>query len=117
MAPGRTPHHLWARNEARCSCYGAVVITRNTFDVARGFDCPAGDARRSYAMGCKRASLQTPFAQVNRTSALAAEVLLLIRVAKVFPARARRYSQSASGMDRFVVATDSPIPRLLQSGP
>src|SRR5678815_3556200 len=113
MAPIRTPHHLWARNEAPCSCYGVVVITRNTSVVGHGFDYRADDARRWYAMGYKRVSWQIPFAPANRISALAAEVLLLIPVAKVSPARDRRCFQSASGKDRFAIATENPIPRLL----
>src|SRR3954449_3156839 len=100
MAPPRTPHHLWARNEALCSCYGVAVIARNTSAAGRGFDYPADDARRWYATGCKRASWQIPFAPANRISALAGEVLLLICVAKVSRARERRYFQSASGKDR-----------------
>src|SRR5258707_15049833 len=82
-APIRTPHHLWARNEARRSCYGAAVITRNKSAVGHGFDYPADDVRRWYATGYKRASWQIPFARANRISALAAEMLLLILVAKV----------------------------------
>src|SRR6478752_8674234 len=117
MAPARTPHHLWARNEARRSCYGAAVITRNTSAAGRGFDYPAADARRWYATGCKRASWQIPFVPANRISAWAAEVLLLIHVAKVSPARGRRCFQSASGKDRFAIATENPIPRLLHSVP
>src|SRR5918996_6509911 len=115
MAPARTPHHLWARNEAPCSCYGVAVITRNTSDAWRGFDYPAGDARQWYATGCRRASLQIPFARANRTSALAAEALPLIPAAKVSPATARRCFQSASGTDRFAIATESRAPRLLHS--
>src|SRR5258708_6121271 len=117
MAPARTPHHLLARNEARCSCYGVAVITRNTSAAGHGSDYPAGDARRWYAMGCKRASWQIPIALASRISALAAEVLLLIPAAKVFRARERHYSQSASGTDRSAIATESPIPRLLRSAP
>src|SRR5262249_41122553 len=98
----------------RCSCYGVAVITRNTFAAGRGFGYPAGDARRWYAMGCRRASLKIPFARVSQTSALAAEVLLLIRVARVSPAKARRCSQSASETDRSAIATESPIPCLLR---
>src|SRR6476620_6481097 len=116
-APIRTPLHLWARNEARCSCYGGAVITRNTSAVGHGFDYPADDVRRSYATGCKRASWQIPFARANRISAWAAEVLLLIPVAKVSPARGRRCFQSASGKDRFAIATGSRVPRLLRSAP
>src|SRR5215211_192275 len=107
MLPIRTPHHLWARNEARCSSYGVVVITRNTSGVGHGFGYPAADARRWYATGCKRASWQIPFAPANRISAWAAEVLLLIPVVKVSPARARRCFQSASGKDRFAIATEN----------
>src|SRR6476469_8584105 len=117
MAPSRISHHLWARNEARYSCYGVAVITRNTSAAGHGFDYPADDARRWYATGCKRASWQIPFAPANRISALAAEVLLLIPVAKVSPAKGRRCFQSASGKDRFAIATGSRVPPLLRSAP
>src|SRR4029450_14052910 len=105
MAPARTPHHLWARNEARCSCYGVAVITRNTSDAWRGFDYRAADARRWYAMGCKRASWQIPFVPANRTSALAAEALPLIPAAQVSPARRGRWSPSAAGVGRSATET------------
>src|SRR6476660_392734 len=108
-APIRILHHLWARNEARCSCYGGAVITRNTCVGGHGFDYPADDARRWYATGCKRASWQIPFAPANRISAWPTEVLPLIPVAKASPARARRCSQSASGRDRFAIATGSRV--------
>src|SRR6266576_3200031 len=117
MAPSRTPHHLWARNEARCSCYGVAVITRNTSAAGHGFDYQAADAPRWYATGCKRVSWQIPFVPANRISARAAEVLLLIPVAKVSPARARRCFRSASGKDRFAIATESPVPHRLRSAP
>src|SRR6476660_6112725 len=117
MAPIRIPHHRWARSEAHYSCYGAAVITRNTSAAGHGFDYPADGVRRWYATGCKRASWQIPFVSANRISALAAEVLLLIPVAKVSPARGRRCFQSASGKDRFAIATENPIPRLLHSVP
>src|SRR5215472_8767328 len=114
MAPARRPHHRWARNEARYSCYGVAVITRNTFAAARGFDYPAVDARKWYARGCKRVSLQIPFALANRSSALAAATLPLIRAAKASWARARRCFRSASGMDRFATAIESRVQRLLR---
>src|SRR6476660_4826537 len=117
MAPTRIPHHQWARNEARYSCYGVAVITRNTSAAGHGFDYPADDVRRWYATGCKRASWQIPFVSANRISAWAAEVLLLIPVAKVSPARGRRCFQSASGKDRSAIATESRVQRPLRSTP
>src|ERR1700757_3429262 len=83
----RRPHLHSARNEVRCSCHGVASTTRNTSDAAPCFDYPVGDARQSCATGCKRASLQIPFAPVNRTFALAAVTWPLKRVAKVSPAR------------------------------
>src|SRR4030095_876274 len=117
MTPARTPHHLWARNEARCSCYGVAVITRNTSVVGHGFDYPVDDVRRWYARGCKRASWQIPFAPANRISVSATEALQLILVARVSPAKARRCSQSASKTDLFATATESRAPRLFHSAP
>src|SRR6476646_5378452 len=101
-APIRILHHRWARSEARDSCYGAAVITRNTSAAGHGFDYPADGVRRWYATGCKRASWQIAVASAHRISALAAEALLLILVVKASPAKARRCSQSASGKGRFV---------------
>src|SRR5690349_3410834 len=95
IAPIRIPHHLWVRNEARCSCYDVAVITRNTCASGHGFGYPAAGARRSYATGCKKASWQIPFVPANRISVLVVEVLLLIPVAKVPPARARHCFQLA----------------------
>src|SRR5215470_14582523 len=115
MAPTRTPHHLSARNEARCSCYGVAVITRNTSVAWRGFDYPADDARRWYARGCKRVSWQIPFALANRIFVLAAEVLLLIRAVKVSLAKGHRCSQSASERDRSVTVSENRALRLLHS--
>src|ERR1700758_3263846 len=117
MAFTRRLHHLWARNEARYSCYDVAVITRNTSFVGHGFGYLTDDAQRWYARGCKRASWQIPFAPANRISVSVAEVLLLIRAANLFRARARRCSQSASGTDRFVIATESRVLRLLHSAP
>src|SRR3954469_4180879 len=93
--PIRILHHLWARSEERCSCYGVAVITRDTSDAVPCFDFPVDDARRWYATGCKKAFWQIPFVPANRISVLAGEVLLLIHVAKVSPARARHCFQSA----------------------
>src|SRR5689334_14068823 len=112
MAPAGIPHHPWVRNEGRGSCCGVTGITRNTSAVVHGFDYPEDDARRLYAMGCKRASSQTPFAPVRRISVSAAELLLLILVAKVSPAKAHHCSRLASGKGRFATAIGSPIPRL-----
>src|SRR5262245_30156454 len=95
IAPTRIPHHLWARNEAHRSCHGVAVITRNTSVVGRGFDYPGADARRSCARGYRIASWRIPFGPANRTSVSAAAALPLKQVAKVSPARARRYFQSA----------------------
>src|SRR5215469_10230777 len=113
MAPAKKPHHQWVHNEGHCSCYGVAVITRNTSAVGHGFDYRADGARRSYAMGCKRASLRTPFAPANRIFVLAAEALPLKREAKASPAKARRYSRWASGTDRFATASECPVQRLL----
>src|SRR6476659_428059 len=115
MAPTRTPHHLWARNEARYSCYGVAVITQSTCAAWHGFGYPADDGRRWYAMDCKRASWQTPFVPANRISALEDKGLLLIHAVKVSPARAHRCSQLASGKDRFAIATESRVPHPLHS--
>src|SRR4051812_7181749 len=117
MAPIQTPRHRWARNEARYSCYGVAVITRNTSAAGHDFDYPADDVRRWYATGYKRASWQIPFVPANRISALAAEVLLPIPVVKASPARGRRCFQSASGKDRFAIATESRVRRLLRLAP
>src|SRR5262245_8946068 len=113
----RIPHHLWARNEARHSCHGVAVITRNTSVVGRGFDYPVADARRSYARGYRRASWRIPFGLANRTSVSAAEASPLKHVAKVSPARARRCFRLASGTDRSAIATESPVPHRLHSAP